>query len=228
VELLMDGRRAVLLATDPPYGVDFKGQKYNPTAKAWDAIEGDRVQGQALREWVAKLLGLWLGYVTEDFAAYLWTAAMAEGHRTYDGIIDAGLHVQGQIIWAKNNFAMGQADYQWKHEQAYYCFHKGKKHRWYGDRDKTTVWEIKRVASADYLHPMQKPVDLYKIPMENHTTTGELVAEPFSGSGTQIIAAEEMGRVCFAMELDPVYCDVAVRRWEEFTGRKAVLVRGEQ
>lgn len=227
VELLMDGRKAVLLATDPPYGVDFKGAKYNPTAKAWDGIEGDKVQGQALREWVAKLLRLWTCHVTPDFAAYLWTAAMAEGHRTYDGIIDAGLHVQGQIIWSKNNFAMGQADYQWKHEQAYYCFNKGKQHRWYGGRDKTTVWEVKRVASANYLHPMQKPVDLYKIPMENHTTAGEVCAEPFSGSGTQIIAAEEMGRVVYACELDPVYVDVAVLRWEAYTGKKAVLVRGD-
>lgn len=227
VDLLMDGRKAVLLATDPPYGVDFKGQNYCPTSKAWAGIEGDRVQGQELRQWIAQLMTMWMDKCTPDTAAYIWTAAMAEGHRTYEGILDAGLHVQSQIIWIKNLASLGQADYQWWHEQAWYCFFKGAKHRWYGERNKRTTWEIKKVANCDYLHPMQKPVDLYKIPMENHTTAGEVCAEPFSGSGTQIIAGEEMGRVVYAMELDAKYCDVAVRRWEEYCGKKAVLVRGE-
>lgn len=227
VEILMDGQKAVLMVTDPPYGVDFKGQKYNPRAKAWDGIKGDQVQGADLIRWLTNLLEIWLGYCTEDFALYAWTAAMNEGFMALEAIKAAGLHVQAQIIWAKNVLVLGQADYHWKHENAWYSFKKGAKHRWFGGRDKTTLWEVKKVANADYLHPMQKPVDLYKIPMENHTTAGEVCAEPFAGSGTQIIAGEEMGRVVYAMELDATYVDVAVTRWESFTGRKAVLVRGE-
>jgi DNA modification methylase len=217
IKRLMNGKKGCLVATDPPYGVAFVGAKYNPRAKSWDGIKGDEVQGDALRIWVADLLKLWIGHTRKDAAFYLWTAAMAEGHRTYEAILDAGLHVQSQIIWVKNCFAMGQADYQWKHEQCYYAFFKGEKHRWYGERDKTTVWDVKRIATSAYLHPMQKPVELYQYPMEYNTKAGDIVAEPFSGSGTQLIAAQNLGRVCYAMELDPVYVDVALQRWADYT-----------
>lgn len=221
VARLMDGSKAVLMATDPPYGVDFGKANYCPTAKQWGAIKGDQREGGDLRIWLSDVLKLWLGVMDDAAAYYVWSASLAEGHRFYEAIIDAGLHVQSQIIWVKNRFALGQADYQWMHEPAWYAFRKGAKHHWLGGRDKTTVWDVSKVTNSEYLHPTQKPVELFKRPMIHHTLADDICAEPFSGSGSQLIAAEVTGRVCYAMELDPRWVDVAVKRWELHTGLKA-------
>lgn len=215
---LFGGKRFLLLATDPPYGVDFVGQKYNPRAKAWAGIKGDRVQGEKLESFIETFLAAWIPNADRRSAFYFWTAAMQEGYAALQGIKNAGLHVQSQVIWVKNTLVLGQADYHWKHENCWYAFWKGEKHNWYGGRDKTSVWEVDKVANASYLHPMQKPTKLYETPMEHHTRPGEIVAEPFAGSGTQFIAAQTLGRVCYGMELDPVYCDVTLQRWADFTG----------
>lgn len=125
---------------------------------------------------------------------------------------DAGIHIQSQIMWVKNTLVLGQADYQWSHENCWYGFIKGKKHRWYGGRSQRTVWEIDKVANQSYLHPMQKPIECYSIPMQNHTSEGDICADPFVGSGTQIVAAEQLGRVCYGMELHPPYVAVCLER----------------
>jgi DNA modification methylase len=221
VRRLMGKNRAVLMATDPPYGVDFGEVKYNPCAKEWAGIEGDRLQGQDLRNWLAGVFLTWLPHVTQDVAFYTWCASMGEGHRMYEAMLGAGIYVQAQLVWVKNLHTMGQADYHWKHEVAWYGFIKGARHRWFGGRDKYTVWEVKKDPSAAYRHPTQKPVELFTRALDYHTRPGEVCAEPFAGSGSQIIAAEMLRRRCFAMELDPVWVDVAVRRWELFTGKKA-------
>jgi DNA modification methylase len=221
VDRLMAGEKAVLMATDPPYGVDFAGAKYNPRAKPWAAIEGDKRQGGDLRAWLGGCIGLWLDHLASDAACYFWSAAMKEGFATLGAIRDAGLHVQAQIIWSKNTLVLGQADYQWKHENCWYAFRKGANHRWFGGRAQTTVWEIDKVANAAYVHPMQKPTELFALPMRNHTHPGEVCAEPFAGSGSQVIAAEQEGRRCYSMEVDPAHCDVIVQRWQDFTGQQA-------
>lgn len=167
------------------------------------------------------VLTAWLPTIDERAGFYFWSAPMQEGAAAADGIRATGLHIQSQIIWNKNALVLGQADYQWKHETAWYAFWLGKKHRWLGERDKTTVWEVAKVAHSEYVHPMQKPTELYAIPMRHHTYPGEIVAEPFSGSGSQIIAAESLGRRCFAMELEPKFVDAAIERWERMTGNKA-------
>jgi DNA modification methylase len=210
------------MATDPPYGVDFAGAKYNPRAKDWDGIANDKLQGADLRAFILAMLKAWLPHLDDSAAFYFWTAAMEEGAAAAAAAVrESGLHIQSQIIWNKNALVLGQADYHWKHENCWYAFWKGKQHRWYGERDKTTVWEVSKVAHSEYVHPMQKPVELYEIPQQHHTQQGEIVAEPFSGSGSQLIAAERLGRRCYAMEVAPVYVDVAVARWEAFTGKKA-------
>jgi DNA modification methylase len=223
VARLMNGEKAVLMATDPPYGVDFSGAKFNPRAKEWDGIANDKLQGADLEGFVAAVLKAWIGFMDKTAAFYFWTAPMAEGAAAAAAAIrGAGIHVQSQIIWVKNSLVLGQADYQWKHETAWYGFWKGENHRWFGGRAKTSVWEVSRVAQSEYVHPMQKPVELYEIPQQHHTHKGEVVAEPFSGSGSQIIAGERLGRRVYAMELEPKYVDVAVTRWEAYTGKKAV------
>jgi DNA modification methylase len=216
------GEKAILCATDPPYGVDFAGAKYNPRAKQWAGIEGDKRTGTDLREWLGAGIAVWVAHCREDAAFYFWCAAMTEGAAAAAAITDAGLHIQSQIIWVKNALVLGQADYHWRHENCWYAFKKGAKHRWLGERDKTTVWEVKKVASADYEHPMQKPVELYATAIRNHTYPGELCFEPFSGSGTQILACEQLQRNCVAIEVHPPFVQVAIDRWEAFTGKTAV------
>ena len=223
VERLMTGAKGRLIATDHPYGVDFSGSRYCPTAKKWEGIANDKRQGDDLCEWLTSMWSIWLKLVEDDSSFYAWCAPMKEGAAAAAAMRKAGIHVQSQIIWVKNALVLGQADYQWKHETCWYGFLKGKQHRWFGERDKTTVWEIKKVSSGQYVHPMQKPVDLYAIAMQHHTLKGDTVCEPFSGSGTQFIAAEQLGRRCFGMEISPAYCDVIVKRWETLTGRKATL-----
>lgn len=161
VARLMGGaKEAMLMATDPPYGVDFAGAKYNPKAKQWDAIANDELQGAELESFIVKILNAWIPYVSKQAGFYFWTAAMQEGAAAAAAVRSVGLHIQSQIIWNKNCLVLGQADYHWKHENCWYAFWKGQKHRWLGERDKTTVWEVKKVNNSDYVHPMQKPVEL--------------------------------------------------------------------
>lgn len=209
---LMGDKKCRLIATDPPYGVDFVGAKYCPTAKKWAAIDNDKRQGGDLRQWLACMWRLWLGHAYSDASFYSWTAAMEEGAAAAAAMRDAGIHVQSQIIWVKNALVLGQADYQWKHENCWYGFIKGKKHRWLGGRSQTTVWEISKLANSQYVHPMQKPWELYGRSIENHTGEGDIVADPFLGSGSQLIAAENLGRICYGMEISPAYLAVILQR----------------
>jgi len=231
IQRLMDGRVARLLATDPPYGVDFDGLKYETDGsvgrKDWGKIEGDALEGDALREWFAGVLALWLPHLDPQAAVYIWSAPLEPGYALLQAIRDAGLHVQAQIIWAKNSLILGQADYHWKHEVCWYAFQKGENHRWLAGRDKTTVWEVDRVPAQKYAHPMQKPTELYARPIQAHTHHGETILDLFAGSGTSLIAAEQLGRICYAVEIDPKFCDVAVQRWEEFTGKGAHRMGGK-
>lgn len=215
VERVMGVERAMLMATDPPYGVDFAGAKYNPKAKEWAAIDNDELQGGDLETFLAAFLTSWLPSVDEQSGFYFWCAAMAEGAAAAAAIKKAGLHIQAQIIWNKNCLVLGQADYHWKHENCWYAFFKGKQHRWYGERDKTTVWEVDKVANSAYVRPMQKPTELYTIPMQHHTKQGDIVAEPFAGSGSQLVGAENMKRRCYAIEFSPNYCAVILERMSQ-------------
>lgn len=217
---------AYLMATDPPYGVDFKGQKYNPRAKAWAGIEGDKRDGAILTAWLGDVIRAWLPQTHDRAAFYFWCAAMAEGAAAAAAAVrEAGLHIQSHIVWVKNSLVLGQADYQWRHENCWYAFKKGKRHRWLGGRAQTTAWEVSKVTHGDYVHPMQKPVELYARSIQNHTRPGDVVLDPFLGSGTQIIAAEQLDRTCRGMELDPRHCDVIVQRWENLTNGKAKRAR---
>lgn len=209
-KLLGDGKYP-LIATDPPYGVSFEA-KYDPRAKDWGAIKNDDKRGIDQRSFIKELLEKWMPYLADDAAYYIWSAAMEEGFANYYAIQDVGLHIQAQITWAKNVFILGQADYHWKHEVCWYAFKKGKNHRWFGGRDQSTLWEVKKLPNSEYSHPMQKPTELYSTAIKNHTKAGEICVDPFCGSGTQIVAAEQHGRICYGMELDPVWVATALER----------------
>lgn len=134
----------------------------------------------------------------------------------------AGFDVRSQIVWAKTRLIISRGDYHWQHEPCWYSVRKGKKGHWAGDRSQTTLWTIAHPKSETG-HSTQKPVECMRRPMENNSKAGDAVYEPFSGSCTTIIAGEMTGRRVLAIELNPTYVDVAVRRWQEFTGNQATL-----
>ena len=143
----------------------------------------------------------------------------------------AAFEIRSQIIWAKQHFALSRGHYHWQHEPCWYAVRQGMPAKWCGDRKQTTLWEVsnlnpfggKTSAEGATGHGTQKPVELMRRPLLNHTSHGDLVYDPFLGSGSTLIAAEDMGRVCYGMEIDPVYVDVIVERWQKLTGKQAIL-----
>ncbi|MDQ7831363.1 MAG: DNA modification methylase [Desulfovibrionaceae bacterium] len=219
VDRLLTGVRPHLMVTDPPYGVE-----YDP---AWrnDALSGQKTKrtGAVLNDDRADWREAWALFPGD--VAYVWHGALHAATVT-ESLVACGFGIRSQIIWAKERLVLSRGHYHWMHEPCWYAV-KGKAH-WSGDRKQVTVWNIaSKGQDADTIHGTQKPVECMKRPMENNSSPGQAVYEPFSGSGTTIIAAEITGRACLAMELNPAYVDVAVKRWEDFTGEKAVL-EGEE
>ena len=144
-----------------------------------------------------------------------------------ESLESADFVIRSQIVWAKSRFVLGRGDYHWQHEPALYAVRKGATGHWQGARDQSTLWAIatrgNETEDPETVHSTQKPVECMRRPILNNSAPGDAIYEPFSGSGTTIIAAEMTGRRCLAMEIDPAYCDVAVQRWQELTGRQAVL-----
>jgi DNA modification methylase len=151
--------------------------------------------------------------------AYVWHGAL-HAAEVAESLQAAGFAIRSQIIWDKTRLVIGRGDYHWQHEPAWYAVRQGRVGHWSGDRKQTTVWEIPHLKSETG-HGTQKPVACMQRPIENNSSPGQAVYDSFCGSGTTIIAAEMTGRICHAVELDPAYVDVAVKRWQAFTGRQA-------
>ena len=151
--------------------------------------------------------------------AYVWHGAL-HAVTVAESLTACGFEIRAQLIWAKERLVLSRGHYHWMHEPCWYAV-KGKAH-WQGGRKQVTVWPIpSKGQDTDTTHGAQKPVQCMQRPIENHSSPGQVVYEPFSGSGTTLIAAEITGRACRAMELEPAYVDVALGRWEAFTGQKA-------
>lgn len=224
-----------LMVTDPPYGVD-----YDPTWRVEAGISHNtRKMGKITNDDRADWREAWLLF--PGTVAYVWHAGK-HAAETQGALEAAGLEMISQIIWAKDRLVLSRGDYHWQHEPCWYAVRHGQGHTWVGERDKTTLWRIATLAGNHYPKPpkrestlweinaredsghghgSQKPVECMRRPIENNSSAGQAVYDPFLGSGTTLIAAEMMARVCLAMEIKPAYCDVAVTRWENFTGRKA-------
>jgi len=165
---------------------------------------------------------------------YLWHAAKYT-HIVTRNLEECGFDLISVIIWNKQHFVLSRGDYHWKHEPCLYAVRKGKKHNWQGRRDQSTVWDIKNNNSfgnsqkeQTYGHGTQKPVLCMQLPIENNTVKNDLVYDPFLGSGTTIIACEKTGRKCSGMEIDPLYCQVIVQRWCDFTESDTVRINGRE
>lgn len=212
----LNGVEPHLMVTDPPYGVEYDPAWRNKVGAATTRRTG-KVLNDDRADW-REAWGLFEGDV-----AYVWHAGL-RAHSVFESLVFCGFEIRAQIIWAKQQFAIGRGHYHFQHEPCWYAVRKTGKGHWAGDRKQTTLWQIaNKDQDADTVHGTQKPVECMKRPIENNSSPGQAVYEPFSGSGTTIIACEMTGRHCHAIELNPAYVDVAVKRWQDFTGKKAVL-----
>ena len=216
VEKLLGKVKPHLMVTDPPYGVE-----YDPEWREKAGLNGPAAaKGKVLNDDKADWREAWALFPGD--VAYVWHAGLYAGV-VGDSLTATGFTLRSQIIWAKSVMVMSRGDYHWQHEPCWYAVRKGKTGHYDGGRKQTTLWQIEKPRKSETGHGTQKPVECMKRPIENNSSPGQAVYEPFSGSGTTIIAAEMTGRCCHAIELNPAYVDVAVTRWQDFTGQKANL-----
>jgi site-specific DNA-methyltransferase (adenine-specific) len=220
VAKLMDGKKAVLYATDPPYGVGYNDET---GSKKKAKIQNDENDGIKLQRFLESVFASWLPFIEKNAAWYLWHAQMTQGFFTAAAAA-AAVIIHRQIIWVKPSLIMGHGDYHWRHELCFYGWIKGNRPNWYADRKQDTIWEIGR--ETDKTHPTAKPVEIFIRPMKHNTKESDVCAEPFAGSGSQFIAAEQTKRICYGMELEPKYCDVIVSRYVKFTGNNKIKRNG--
>ena len=216
VERVLGGVTPLLMVSDPPYGVE-----YDPSWRNQAGAARTRRTGKVLNDDRADWREAWALFPGD--VAYVWHGAL-HAATVAESLEAAGFAIRSQIIWAKERLVLSRGDYHWQHEPCWYAVKKAGKGHWAGDRKQTTLWQISsRDQDADTVHGTQKPVECMRRPILNNSSPGQAVYEPFMGSGTTLIAAETTGRVCLGIELNPAYVDVAVERWQRFTGKTAVL-----
>ena len=209
VEKLMDGKKANLVLTDPPYGVSFK-------ASDGLTIQNDSLKGEEFYKFLLAAFKNMADHLEKGGAAYCFHAD-TEGLTFRKAFIDAGFHLAGVCIWVKNSLVLGRSDYQWQHEPVLYGFLQNGKHPWYSDRKQTTIWNYDK-PKRNKDHPTSKPLDLLGYPIQNSSQENSVVIDTFGGSGSTLMACEQLNRVCYMMELDPKYASVILRRYVEDTG----------
>ncbi|MEJ3621380.1 site-specific DNA-methyltransferase [Brachymonas sp. G34] len=215
-EALLAGQPVDMVFTDPPYNVNYANSAKDKMRGKDRAILNDNL-GDGFHDFL-------LAALTQMVAHCRGGIYVAMSSSELDTLQSAFRAAGGKwstfIIWAKNTFTLGRADYQRQYEPILYGWPEGKQRHWCGDRDQGDVWNIKKPTKND-LHPTMKPVELVERAIRNSSRPGDVVLDPFGGSGTTLIAAEKSGRVARLIELDPKYVDVIVRRWEDFTGKQA-------
>jgi len=213
VEKLTDGLVDILV-TDPPYNVNYEGSNGLK-------IQNDSMGDEQFRQFLRDAFVAANAVMKQGAVFYIWHADV-EGYNFRGACKDAGWQVRQCLVWNKDSLVMGRQDYHWKHEPCLYGWKDGAAHLWAADRKQTTIIECKKPKKND-MHPTMKPVELMEYQILNNTKGQDIVLDLFGGSGSTMIAAEKIGRCARLMELDPKYCDVIVKRWEDFTGQKAVL-----
>jgi len=207
-ELLMNGKKAQLVVTDPPYNVDYKG-----TA---GKIKNDKMAEDQFEQFLLAAYSQMYESMTDDASIYVFHSD-SHGLAFRKAFEEAGFYLSGCCIWKKQSLVLGRSPYQWQHEPVLFGWKKKGKHQWYTGRKESTIWEFdKPKKNAD--HPTMKPVALVAYPIMNSTMTGCLVLDPFGGSGSTLIACEQTGRTCYTVELDEKFCDVIVKRYIDQVG----------
>ncbi len=216
VEKLMAGDVADLVFTDPPYNVDYEGYTEERLK-----IRGDRMSDAEFKQFLESAFRAYRAVAKPG--ASLYVCHSSSWQREFQNALEsAGFEVRCQIIWAKNTFAWGFGRYKFQHEPIFYAHVAAQKDPWYGDKSQSTLWEEKKPA-ANRIHPTAKPVELVERALLNSSKAGDIVADLFGGSGSTLIGCERRGRKARLMEIDPKYADCIVRRYQDYTGKKAVL-----
>lgn len=219
VALVMNGRQADLVLTDPPYNVSYTGK----TADAL-TIENDKMDATQFRQFLLNFYKAAIDVTKPGGAIYIFHAD-SEGYAFRGAMLEAGWLMKQCLVWVKNVMVMGRQDYQWRHEPVLYGWKPGASHKWMSDRKQTTILSFNR-PSRNAEHPTMKPIDLIEYLMRNSSEIEDVVFEPFGGSGSTLIAAEQAGRHCRCIELSPRYVSVIVQRWANLTKKDPVLHRG--
>ena len=209
VSALMDGKKANLIVTDPPYNVAFK-------SGSGLSIQNDSMENGEFYTFLYNSFQNMAEYLEKGGAAYVFHAD-TEGLNFRKAFVDAGFHLAGVCIWVKNSLVLGRSDYQWQHEPVLYGFLKNGKHPWYSDRKQTTIWNYDK-PKRNKNHPTSKPLDLLGYPICNSSQENAIVLDTFGGSGSTLMACEQTNRICFMCELDEKYASVILRRYVEDTG----------
>jgi site-specific DNA-methyltransferase (adenine-specific) len=227
IEKLIDGRPVDMWLTDPPYNVALGMNETPEEAKKRNRrtdgliVQNDSMGDKEFRQFLTDCVTAADSVMKAGAVFYIWHAD-SEGYNFRGACQDSGWKVRQCLIWKKSSLVMGRQDYHWMHEPCLYGWKEGAAHLWATDRKQTTILEFHK-PSRNGQHPTMKPVELFEYQMLNNTKGGDIVLDSFGGSGTTLIAAEKHGRYARIMELDPKYCDVIVKRWEDFTGKQAVL-----
>jgi len=228
VERLMDGKKADMAFTDPPYGVSYaeKNESLNTVGRGnciQTPIENDHLKDDELKSFFSEaFLSLSL-CMKPGCSFYVCAPQGGEQMMMMMMMSEAGMPMRHELIWVKNNHVLGRADYHYKHEPILYGWKEGAGHVWNGERNKFSVWEFDKPHSSR-LHPTMKPVELIEFAIQNSSNHLDVVLDLFLGSGSTLIACEKTGRTCYGMELSEKYCDVILKRWEDYTGKTAVRV----
>jgi DNA modification methylase len=222
IEKLMNGEKADMVFTDPPYGMSFcsgRSTEKGALVKGWKVIEGDNKRDVDLIVMIKDALLLAKQKSKEESSFYIcftW--------RTYaefdKALKECDIKIDNLIVWDKKSIGIGNSNYRFQHEFIFYS--KGK---WYGDKAQSDIWSMSRGATSKYVHPTQKPVELISMALQNSSKNGDVILDLFGGSGSTLIACEKLSRKARVMELDAKYVDVIIKRWEDYTGKKAELVK---
>lgn len=220
---LLDGGNPILMVTDPPYGVNYNANWRNEAERADGTPIGAsaimKVNNDDRHDWTESY-SLFTGDVV-----YVWHRGRNAG-LVHQNLNDAGFELVAQIIWAKNNIVIGRGDYHFKHEPCWYAVRKGKKHNWQGSRKQHSVWDIDKPLKSETGHSTQKPVECMSRPIKNNTYEKESVYDPFIGSGTTMVACQQLNRLCYGMEIDPKYCQVIIDRMQKLDSALTVKING--
>jgi site-specific DNA-methyltransferase (adenine-specific) len=207
-DALMDGKKAGLTVTDPPYNVDYEGGA--------GKIKNDKMAEEQFEKFLFAAYVNMEQNMTDDASIYVFHSD-SHGLAFRKAFEEAGFYLSGCCIWKKQSLVLGRSPYQWIHEPCLFGWKKNGKHQWYAGRSETTVWEYDRPKKND-LHPTMKPVNLIAYPIKNSSMSSSIVLDPFGGSGSTLIACEQMDRICHTIELDEKFCDVIVNRFAEYVG----------
>lgn len=236
IDKLLQGKKADLVVTDPPYNVAVSSDSQELQESGRGKIMNDNMSDSDFDDFLTAVFNNYSTSMNPSAAIYVFHGFSYQ--REFENAMNAaGIVVRSQCIWVKNNATFGWSQYRWQHEPVFYAFKKGVTPAWYGDRKQSTVWQddlledlpatvwrVKRDDTRKYYHPTQKPLSLIAIPVRNSSKRNDVVLDLFGGSGSTLMTCDQLERVCFTLELDPIFCDVIIERWEQATGKKAELI----